>query len=370
MASVLYTNGPIFDGETLHADAALEVAGGRIVALHRAAEAPPGLPAVDLGGEILAPGFVDLQVNGGGGVFLGDVSPGREPEALARMVSAHRALGTTTLLPTLITDMPETTRAVIAAVAECDLPEVAGLHLEGPHLDPRKAGAHDPALIRPMTGDDLALYRAAAQLLRLKITLAPEAATEAQVAALTEAGVTVFLGHSDCEGGTAARFFAAGARGVTHLWNAMSPMTSRAPGLVGAALAHPVASGLIADGLHVHPTTLRASLAAATGPVFLVSDAMACAGTELASFALGGRVIHRDGGALRLADGTLAGADLDLRRAVQLIVREVGVPLARALAMATSVPARVLGIDAGRLRPGAPADLVRLRPDLSALSVP
>jgi N-acetylglucosamine-6-phosphate deacetylase len=366
MTHRVFLGGPIFDGDALHVGAALEVASGRVARLHaRAADARQDVARVDLGGDLVVPGFVDLQVNGGGGVLVGAA-----PDALARTCAAHRRLGTTCLLPTLITASPRTTEAVIAEALRGAIPGLAGLHLEGPHLDPRKAGAHDPALIRPMTADDLALYRAAAQRLRLKITLAPEGATEAQVAALAEAGATVFLGHSACDAGTAARYFAAGARGVTHLWNAMSPMTARAPGLVGAALEAGVACGVIADGLHVHPHTLRASLAAAQGPVFLVSDAMACAGTDLDRFALGGREVLRRDGALRLADGTLAGADLDLRRAVQVLVAELDVPLARALAMATSVPADVMGLPAGRLGPGAPAELVRLSPDLARLSVP
>lgn len=309
-------------------------------------EVPGDARQITLNGGWVLPGFVDLQVNGGGGILLNDA---RGAEGLRRIAAAHHRLGTRALLPTLITDTPAQTAAAIDAVAnliDAGPTPILGLHLEGPHLDPRRKGAHDGKLIRPMATEDLELLiAAAARLPNLLVTLAPESVSPAQIRALDRAGVIVSLGHSDCDYDTAMRCFQAGARMVTHLFNAMSPLTSRAPGLVGAALAAGVASaGVIADGVHVHPATLRTALAAKQGPgeIFLVTDAMAVAGSDLDRFTLNGRVIERRAGRLTLADGTLAGADLDLARAVQVMVDEVGDPVEKALTRATGLPAAQL----------------------------
>ncbi|MCX7889173.1 MAG: N-acetylglucosamine-6-phosphate deacetylase [Rhodobacteraceae bacterium] len=364
----------IFDGRAFRSGVVL-MAGGRIAGLVGRDALPPGTPVRELGEGLLAPGFVDLQVNGGGGVMLND-----EPslETLERMARAHAGLGATTILPTLVTDRPGVAARAVEAVAAAQgrgLPGIEGLHLEGPHLDPARKGAHDAALIRPMTEGDLAALTAArARLGTLVVTVAPEAATAQQVAALAAAGIVVALGHSGCSYATARLHADAGARVVTHLFNAMSQLSAREPGLAGAALDDGrLSAGLIADGIHVHPATIRAALAAKRGPgrIFLVSDAMATAGSDIASFALNGRRITRAGGRLTLADGTLAGADLDLARALRLLVGQCGVPLARALAMATSVPAAVAGLGrvAGRLAAGRAADLVHLSPGLHLRSV-
>lgn len=313
---------------------------------------------------ILAPGFVDLQVNGGAGLMVG---AGTDAAALARICAAHRDLGCAGILPTLITDGPEVTARVLAAgiaAARVDTPGFLGLHLEGPHLDPRRAGAHDAALIRPMTDADMAaLIAARADLPALMVTLATEAATPAQIAALTAAGIIVSLGHSDCTLDQAQAAFAAGARCATHLFNAMSPLGHRQPGLVGAVLSGDAQAGIIADGTHVDPAALRVALRARPGGLFLVSDCMAVAGTTLTEFPLQGRRILRRDGRLTLADGTLAGADLRLDRAVRVAVA-AGADPAQALAMATSVPAHLIGAKAGRIAPGRAADLILLDADL------
>lgn len=367
---VVYAGAAVFDGEALREGVALVVEEGTVVGIVPEAEAGP--EAVPLGGGLLAPGFVDLQVNGGGGVLLNDRP---DPQGIAAICAAHARLGTLGLLPTLISDTTEVTRSAIeAGVAAAGLvPGFLGLHLEGPHLDPRRKGAHDPGLIRPMGEADLALLLdAAARLPALMVTLAPEAATAAQVAALAEAGVIVSLGHSDAGATEAAALFAAGARVVTHLFNAMSQLGSREPGLVGAALdAEGVAAGLIADGVHVAPASMRVALAAKRGAdrLFLVTDAMAVAGTDRDGFTLQGRRILRRDGRLTLEDGTLAGADIDFPAAIRVLVRE-GVPLAAALRMATAVPAALLGRpDLGRLAPGAPADFVWLDAELGLAGV-
>jgi N-acetylglucosamine-6-phosphate deacetylase len=304
--------------------------------------------------------LVDLQVNGAGGIA---VEGGIGAEGLAAVCDALAPLGTTACLPTLITAPPEATQAVLAAgiaAARAGTPGVLGLHLEGPHLDPRKAGAHDPALMRPMTDDDLALYlRAAADLPALMITLAPSAVTGDRIAALARAGVIVSLGHSDCTAAEAEAAFAAGARCATHLYNAMSQLGHRAPGLVGAVLSSGVAAGLIADGVHVDPLALKVALAARAEGLFLVSDCMAPAGTDAAEMLLGGRRILRRDGRLTLEDGTLAGADLTLAAALRYAIDRLGLAPDRALAMAGTVPAALVGAGhRGHLQPGARADMV------------
>lgn len=366
-APVIYRAEWLHDGVRLHPGAALWVQGGRVAGVLPAGAAwPEGAVVHDLGAGGIAPGMVDLQVNGGGGVMLGADAGG-----IARICEAHARLGATRILPTLITDTPAVTERVIeAAIAahQGGQPGFSGLHLEGPHLDVRRHGAHDPALIRPMEAADLALYlRASAALPALMITLAPEAASPAQIAALADAGVVVSLGHSDCSYESARAAFAAGARCVTHLFNAMSPLGHRAPGLVGAALDSDVAAGLIADGVHVADPALRLALKA-NDRLFLVSDSMAVAGSDLSEFTLGGRKIVRHEGRLTLSDGTLAGADISLPQAVAHLVA-TGCGLERALAMATGVPALVIGAQGGRLAVGGDADFVHLDAGLALAGV-
>ena len=360
MARQVFTGADVFDGERLRPGAALVVEDGRVVEIAEGS-VPPGA-RVELDGGVLTPGFIDLQVNGGGGVMLND-----QPtvEGIATICAAHARLGTLGLTPTLITNTREVTRATIEAGVEAaaqGVPGFLGLHLEGPHLDPRRKGAHDPSLIRPMEAADLAMLEDAARRLpALIVTVAPEAVTPAQIAALAAAGAIVSLGHTDCSAAVAREAFAAGARMVTHLFNAMSQLGNREPGLVGAALdAEGVQAGLIADGVHVAPEALRIALAARRGrdSIFLVTDAMAVAGTELTEFELNGRRILRRDGRLTLEDGTLAGADVDFPGVISALTA-AGVGLAEALRLATVVPAGVLGREVG-LVPGAAADVVWL----------
>ncbi len=354
-----FTGAAIFDGTRLHHGETLVVDDGRVLGLGAATGSD-----VALDGGILAPGLIDLQVNGGGGVAVDGTT---DVAALAAVCAAHARLGVTGLLPTLITDRPGATDRVIAAgiaAAEQGIPGFLGLHLEGPHLDPRRKGAHDAALIRPMTEADLGqVCEAARHLPALMVTVAPEAVTPDQIARLSAAGVIISLGHTDCTLQQAKAAIAAGARCATHLFNAMSQLGNREPGLVGAVLSGTVAAGLIADGIHVAPEVLRIALAARPEGVFLVSDAMCVAGTGLTEFSLGGRRILRDQGRLTLEDGTLAGADLSLPQALRVMVKTVGLDAEQALAMATSVPARLIGAQAGRLVAGVPADFIHLDQD-------
>jgi N-acetylglucosamine-6-phosphate deacetylase len=357
MSAQVFTGAAVFDGARLHPGASLRVEDGIVTG------PGPGQP-VRLDGGILAPGLLDLQVNGAGGRMVDGTCTA---DWLADMCAIHARLGATGILPTLITDTPDATARVIAAGIEAarrQVPGFLGLHLEGPHLDPRRKGAHDPALIRPMADDDLArLLDAAGKLPSLMVTLAPESATADQIARLAGAGVVVSLCHSDCTHPQARAAIAAGARCVTHLFNAMSQLGNRDPGLVGAALTGPVHAGLIADGLHVAPETLRIAMAA-SDRLFLVTDAMAAAGSDLTEFTLNGRRILRREGRLTLEDGTLAGADLTLPEAVSTIL-QTGASVEVAVAMATSRPAACLsrGHELGHLLPGRRADMVHLDAD-------
>lgn len=374
MTKIAYQSGRIFDGESWHDDAALLVQDGVVEAIVARGAIPAGADIV-AAGDMLAPGFVDLQVNGGGGVMLNDHP---NIEGIETICRAHAPFGTTALLPTLITDTPEITAAAIAAGIEAArrrIPGFAGLHLEGPHLSVGRKGAHDPKLIRPMTEADLsALIAARAQLPALLTTVAPESVTTEQVAALTRAGIIVSLGHTDASYATARAYADAGATMATHLFNAMSQIGNREPGLVGATLDDGrLSAGLIADGIHVDPATVGIALRAKRGPgsIVLVTDAMATIGTDMTSFTLNGRTIHRKDGRLTLDDGTLAGADLDMISAVRFAHRWIGIDLGEALRMASLYPARALGT-AGRfgvLLPGAAANIVALSDDLGVRGV-
>lgn len=364
---VTYGGGPIFDGEVLQHGVVARFEGGQLVSILPEGEAARAAHHVDLRGDILSPGYVDLQVNGGGGVLFNDAP---SVVTLERIAAAHRQLGATTILPTLITDTAAKTQAAIAATVdaiEAGVPGIAGVHLEGPHLSVARKGAHDGALIREMTEGDLAALIAAAEAMPvLKVTVAPENVTRTQVAALAEAGVIVALGHTDADFDTAMAYAEAGACCVTHLFNAMSQMGSRTPGVVGAALTHGgLSAGLIADGVHVHPATIRAAWQAKAGPgqIYLVSDAMAVAGTDLGAFELGGRRICRQDGRLTLEDGTLAGADLELTTALRVLGEALGVAPESLLAHATSVPAGVIGLAPTK----ALSQMIRIVADFSSV---
>ncbi|MCV3239463.1 N-acetylglucosamine-6-phosphate deacetylase [Mesorhizobium sp. ZC-5] len=367
-----FSGARIFDGETWHEDAALIARGDTVEAI---ASLPAGAQAVELDGGMLVPGFVDLQVNGGGGVMLNDR---QDVETIRTICAAHAPFGTTALLPTLITDTREITAATVEAGAQAareHVPGFLGLHLEGPHLSIARKGAHDPALIRPMSdADEAALIAAHEKVPHLLTTVAPESVTPERIARLVAAGIVVSLGHSDTTYTSAAGAARAGASMVTHLFNAMSQIGNREPGLVGAAIdTGTLYAGLIADGIHVDPATIRIALRGKSGParIFLVTDAMATIGTDMQSFTLNGRLIKRENGSLRLEDGTLAGADLDMISAVRFMHRTIGIPLDEALRMASLYPAQAMGVGSrhGRLGKGSAANFVHLSSGLEVRGV-
>jgi N-acetylglucosamine-6-phosphate deacetylase len=362
----------IFDGEAWHEDAALIVRDDTVEAV---ASVPAGMQAIELDGGMLVPGFVDLQVNGGGGVMLNDR---QDVDTIRTICAAHAPFGTTALLPTLITDTREITAATVEAGAQAareHVPGFLGLHLEGPHLSIARKGAHDPALIRPMSdADEAALIAAHKKVPHLLTTVAPESVTPERIARLAAAGIVVSLGHSNATYASAAGAAVAGASMVTHLFNAMSQIGNREPGLVGAAIdTGTLYAGLIADGIHVDPAAMRIALRGKSGParIFLVTDAMATIGTDMQSFTLNGRLIKRENGSLRLEDGTLAGADLDMISAVRFMHDKIGVGLEEALRMASLYPARAMGVDNrhGRLAKGSAANFVHLSSGLDVRGV-
>ena len=373
MTKTAITGARIFDGATWHDRSALVVNDGVVEGLI-AADSPTDATRVPADGAMLVPGFVDLQVNGGGGALL-NLTP--TLDAIRTICTNYAQFGTTALLPTLITATPEKNVVAIAAGAEAvaqNVPGFLGLHLEGPHLALSRKGAHDPRLIRPMEESDLQRFLDARKRLpNLLVTVAVESATPAQISRLAEAGIVVSVGHSD---GTYAQVQAAveaGATMVTHLFNAQSQIGNREPGVVGATLdLGAISAGLIADGIHVHPASIGIALRAKRGPgqVFLVTDAMSPTGTDWTEFDLTGQTVYRKDGALRLADGTLAGADLTMIDAIKYVHRTVGVPFDEALRMASLYPARALGVAAthGHLNRGARADFTVLSDGLDVRS--
>lgn len=376
MSDLLAISGArIFDGHSWHDNAALLIEFGHVSAIVSADAIPANAKTVMLDGGSVVPGFIDLQVNGGGGILLNNAP---SVESIRTICAAHTQFGTTALLPTLITDSVPVNVAAMAAgkaAAEQAVPGFIGLHLEGPHLSLARKGTHDPALIRPMDDEDLArLIAAAADLPNLLITVAAETVTPAQIKALSDAGIIVSVGHSDASGDVASAAFEAGASMATHLFNAMSQLGNREPGVVGAVLTNGrVHAGLIADGIHVHPAAIEIALRAKEGHpghIFLVTDAMSQTGTDLKTLTLNGRTITRADGALRLADGTLAGADLDMIDAVEFMITRIGLPVEEVLRMASLYPAEAMGIEDefGHLQPGAVASFVHLTDDRKVAS--
>ncbi|MEP5762504.1 MAG: N-acetylglucosamine-6-phosphate deacetylase [Litoreibacter sp.] len=343
-----FTGARIHDGMVLHEGCALVVRADGRLEVQLQDLLPSGCTTEALDGGLILPGFVDLQVNGGGGVMFND---DQSLDALDKISKAHIGTGTAAFLPTLITDTRERTRAAIDVVEHAILERISGIigiHLEGPHLSVARKGAHDPELIRTMEDADLGLILDAADRLpNVMVTVAPENTTNAQICAMADAGVIVSLGHTDADFATCMSAFEAGACCVTHLFNAMSQLGSREPGLVGAALAHEdVYAGLIADGIHVDPNTITVALAAKrkSDRIFLVSDAMATAGSQIDNFLLNDREVFRKDKRLTLADGTLAGADLEMSQAVSVMVGKAGDGLEAAISRATSTPASLLRI--------------------------
>ena len=361
------TGARVFDGVKFLDGMAVVVDGRQIAAINSLATLPSSIKRIDLNGGLLAPGFIDVQVNGGGGALLNDKP---SVDVVRRIAESHRKFGTVGLLPTVITDAPDITAAAIAAVREAraiGIPGILGIHVEGPFLDPARRGAHDAAFIRAINDADIKQF-VTADCGAFMLTLAPNCVSPQDIRRLVDGGILVSLGHSDaryCEVKTA---LAAGATSFTHLFNAMSQLTGREPGMVGAALsdAHSFI-GIIADGLHVHEVSLQLAFSAtSTDRFMLVSDAMPTAAGGPDHFVLQGRRVSRVDNRLTLRDGTLAGSNLTMDAAVRHCVTKLDMDLATVLRMASANPARFLGLQnqLGLIAPGALASLVHLDEEL------
>ena len=346
---------------------AVVIEGSVIAGLHAVADLPADLDRYDLEGGHLVPGFIDTQVNGGGGVLFND-SP--TVEAIRAIGEAHRTFGTTGFLPTLISDDSGVIRAGIEAVdaaIAAGVPGVLGIHIEGPFLNEQRKGIHDADKIRELDEEGLAVLMSA-RTGRTLVTVAPECTTPDMIARLVGAGVIVSAGHSDATYAQMKAAIDAGLSGVTHLFNAMSQLTSREPGVVGAALEDDaVCCGIIVDGHHVDPATLRIALRCKPhDKLMLVTDAMPSVGTDVESFVLQGKRIGVKDGAVRDECGRLAGSHLDMASAVRNAIETLNLPPAVAFKMASGVPAAFLGMEQQRgvIAPGYSADLTLLDHDL------
>jgi N-acetylglucosamine-6-phosphate deacetylase len=360
----------VFDGRRWHGDTAVLIEDGRIRGLAPWSEVSHDWPKRRLpDGAVLAPGFIDLQVNGGRGVLLNDDPSADAMRAIAR---AHRRYGVTACLPTMITDSRQQTQAAIAAArTAAGRDGVLGVHLEGPFISPARPGIHRPDHIGVPHLSDLDWLADLAGAGRSMVTLAPERVPDGFVKRLAAAGVRVSAGHSEAPADVMMRAVADGLTGVTHLFNAMPPFAGRAPGIVGAALAEPqVIAGIIIDCIHVDPVSVRAAFAAkGAGAMMLVSDAMPSVGADISVFELMGRTISLRNGRLTGADGTLAGAHLHMASAIRNAVMLAKLPLEDALRAASLTPAAFLGLEheRGALTIGARADMVALTEGLEVI---
>lgn len=363
------TGARIFDGEAFLDDHAVLIDGARIKAVVRRKDLHPKVEVQKLGGGLLAPGFIDVQVNGGGGALLND-DP--SPNTVRRIAESHRRFGTVGLLPTVITDAPSILSNAIAAVRDVakDASGVLGIHIEGPFLDVTRKGAHAARFIREMTEADVDDI-VSADCGTILLTVAPNRVHAELIRQLTTRGVLVSLGHSDASHAEAQAALDAGARAFTHLYNAMSQLNGREPGMVGVALSDRESYvGIIADGHHVHDAAFRIAFAAKPDRMMLITDAMPTAAGGPDTFELQGRKVTRNDGRLSLEDGTLAGSNLTMDEAVRYCAHTLGLELGEVLRMASFNPAAFLRRDhqLGRIASGHLASLVHLGDDLHVLN--
>ncbi len=359
-------NGRVLLPEGIRDGCCVVIDGDRITSVCAAppAEAQP----IDLGGQLLLPGFIDVQVNGGGGRLFND-----DPsvETIAAIAAAHRRYGTTGLLPTLISDDFSVIAQAIAAVdaaIEARVPGVLGIHVEGPFLSHKRRGIHLASMLQPLDDRFIGLL-CSGKRGRTLVTVAPECVTPAQIMQLLEAGVIVSAGHSDADYETVRTAIDVGMTGFTHLFNGMSQLTNRAPGMVGAGLEdRSTYAGIIVDGQHIHPAAFRVAISAkGTDRLMLVTDAMPTVGGDDHGFVLQGRAIRREGDRLVSEDGVLAGSTLTMSTAVANAIEQGRLTLAAAVEMATSTPADFLGLgsETGAIAPDLRADLIAMRDDFT-----
>ncbi|HEY0747241.1 MAG TPA: N-acetylglucosamine-6-phosphate deacetylase [Steroidobacteraceae bacterium] len=361
-------NGRVLAVDKIVSGQTVLLSGGRIEAVVKPTD-PRCRDAVeiDLEQQILLPGFIDVQVNGGGGILFNDDPSLNSIQAIG---AAHRRFGTTGFLPTLISDDLDTIAQAIAAVhgaLDARLPGVLGIHIEGPFLNWARRGVHDPKHLRRLDNGAVSLL-CSLRGGRTVLTLAPEMTTSEMIAQLAARGILISAGHSDANFAQTTAAIAHGVRGFTHLFNAMAPLAPREPGIVGAALYDMNTwCGIIVDGHHVDPVMLKLALRCKRHDKFmLVTDAMPPVGSSEPSFVLQGRTIHVKDGVCRDENGTLAGTGLDMATAVRNAVALLDLDLAEAARMASEYPAAFLGLDRefGKIAPGYRANLALLNDDL------
>ncbi len=375
--SLVVCNGVVYTPSSVIEDGAIFVKEGKIEKVGSRTEiSDEDLETIDAQGQLICPGFIDLQVNGGGGAFLTEDG---NYESVCRIAKTHLSFGTTTLMPTVITAHEKQIRAALSAVGDAvrkgtGTASIIGSHLEGPFINEKMKGAHDERYVLPPSVDQFSsFYEASQGTLRL-LTMAPELPGSLSLMEhATAMGLTVSIGHTTATFSEVERAVEAGATMATHIFNAMEGLGNREPGTVGAILSiDKLRTGLIADGIHVHPMSMKVCIQAkGVEKVFLVTDAMPPAGTSMTSFRLYDKQIYVKERGLYDLDGTIAGSTLTMNRAVKVIQELVGIPLQKAIAMATINPAVAVGIDSlkGSLQAGKDADMVICDPQLNVSKV-
>ncbi|KAA3440569.1 N-acetylglucosamine-6-phosphate deacetylase [Rufibacter hautae] len=357
------TNGTIYSGHTITQNHAILFEDEQIIGLVPDDQLPDDVTVLDAEGGFICPGFVDLQVNGGGGVYFTQYPT---LESLRTIRDAHLQFGTTSFLPTVISAFQDKILETITAVREAmqQQPSIfLGMHLEGPFFNMEKAGAHDTACIRAATHEELDVLLEAGKDVITYLTLAPECVEESVLARLVESGIVLSAGHSLATYDQALHFFRNGVTAVTHLYNAMSGIDTKQPGLAAATLYYGQAwTSIIVDGEHCHPYAVRMAKKMLGEKLLLISDCAACVGSDILFTDFGNFKAYYRNGRCETEDGRLAGSALTMLQAVQNTVNLVGLPLDEAIRMATLYPAQVLKLEhkVGQLLPGASANLVVL----------
>jgi N-acetylglucosamine-6-phosphate deacetylase len=358
--------GTVFDGSQVHPNSAVLISGGLVHSILPRAEVPSGIQVYDFRDCWVTPGFIDLQLNGCGGV---DFNTETTVETLAKMNETNLRFGTTGFLPTLITTTEEHMRLaveVVLAARKAGNAGVLGIHLEGPYLNPAKKGMHLPELFRTPSPQMIDFLCDAAEQLPILLTFAPEMVASEAVSRWLEAGIYLSIGHSNATYVEARAALDRGVRLGTHLFNAMSAWSSREPGVVGALLATDAKTGIVADGIHVHPASLQLAHRLKNEQLFLITDAFSPVGSDLTSFRIGDQTVFVHGDRLLTAEGALGGSLLTMIAAVANATEFLGITPPQAFRLASYCPARAIGVDQiyGSIMEGKPANLVVLQQDL------
>jgi N-acetylglucosamine-6-phosphate deacetylase len=371
MLSVFY-NGSIFTGEEVLTSHALIIDKDQVSEIIDVDDIPESITnRYDLKGNMLVPGFIDLQVNGGGGIMFNS-----EPnvETIKRMVQGHQRFGTTGMMPTLITTSFEEMEKAISAVEQAiseNIPGVLGIHLEGPFLSEVKKGAHDASKFCTIDEKGFAIMTSA-RLGKTIVTIAPELTDDDTISSLNKKGIIICAGHTNANYQQTMQAIDAGLHGFTHLYNAMTPLESRMPGMVGAAISDERTwFGIIADGYHMHSSAFKIAVKAKQqGGAILVTDAMATVGSFSDTFILDNEEIKSINGKCVNSSGSLAGSDLNMNQAVKNAISFANISWQEAVRMASLYPAKALGLDHvyGKIKKGYKANFLILNDELDVRS--